>query len=67
MQDRVVPDIEYSVMAARKSRVRIGIPLEPSVETKAGLVWKRGRYISKGLETFISFCKEYYGNSRPGL
>jgi DNA-binding transcriptional LysR family regulator len=45
----------------------IGIPLEPSVETKAGLVWKRGRYISKGLETFISFCKEYYGNSRPAF
>ncbi len=43
----------------------IGIPLEPSVETKAGLVWKRGRYMSKGLETFISFCKEYYGDSHP--
>lgn len=38
----------------------IGIPLDPPLETKVGLVWKRGRYMSKGLETFLSFCKEYY-------
>ncbi len=38
----------------------IGIPIDPPTETKIGLVWKRGRYISKGLEAFLVFCKKYY-------
>ena len=38
-----------------------GIPLESPIETKVGLVWKRGRFMSRGMETFLSFCKKYYG------
>ncbi len=38
----------------------IGVPLVPEIRTRAGLIWRRGRYISSGMQTFLDFCKEYY-------
>ncbi len=37
-----------------------GIPLDPVITTKAGLIWKRGRFISTGMQTFLNFCRDYY-------
>ena len=37
-----------------------GIALSPEITTKAGLIWKRGRFISSGMQAFIDFCREYY-------
>lgn len=37
-----------------------GIPLSPEIHTRAGLVWRRGRYISAGMQKFLDFCREYY-------
>ena len=37
-----------------------GIPLTPQITTKAGLIWKRGRFISAGMQAFINFCREFY-------
>lgn len=38
----------------------IGIPLQPELHTKVGLVWRRGRYLSRGMENFLDFCRKYY-------
>jgi len=38
----------------------IGIPLKPEIRTKAGLVWRRGRYLNSGMQKFLDFCKESY-------
>lgn len=38
----------------------IGILVEPAIETKVGLVWRRGRYISSGMQAFLNFCKKYH-------
>ena len=37
-----------------------GIPLTSPIMTKAGLIWKRGRFISAGMQAFISFCRDFY-------
>lgn len=37
-----------------------GIPLSPEIEARAGLVWKRGRYISTGTQSFLDFCRKHY-------
>ena len=31
----------------------IGIPLKPEIRTKAGLVWRRGRYLNSGMQKFL--------------
>ena len=38
----------------------IGVPLVPEIRTRVGLVWRRGRYISNSMQTFLDFCREYY-------
>ena len=38
----------------------IGIPLQPALYTKVGLVWRRGRYLNRGMECFLDFCEKYY-------
>lgn len=40
----------------------IGIPVEPTIETRVGLIWRRGRYITSGMQAFLDFCKKTYGN-----
>ncbi len=41
----------------------IGIPLDPPVETRVGLVWRRGRYMTAGMRAFLDFCKRIYGDA----
>ena len=37
----------------------VGIPMEPEVPVKIGLVWKKGKYISSYMQDFIGFCERY--------
>lgn len=37
-----------------------GIPIEPEIPIRIGLVWKKGKYISSHAQAFISFCERYY-------
>ena len=37
-----------------------GIPLNPQINVKAGLIWKRGRFISTGMQAFLDFCRDFY-------
>ena len=37
-----------------------GIPLVPEIHTKAGVIWRRGRYINSGMQKFLNFCEHYY-------
>ena len=38
----------------------VRIPLQPAVETRVGLVWRRGRYMSAAMQAFLSFCRKHY-------
>lgn len=38
----------------------IGIPLKGEMNTRIGLVWKKGRYTTKGMTEFLDFCRKYY-------
>ena len=38
----------------------IGIPLNPEIRTRVGLIWRRGRYISIGMQKFLDFCSKNY-------
>jgi len=35
----------------------VGIPAEPPLETRVGIVWKRGRHISAGMQAVIDYCR----------
>ena len=37
-----------------------GIPIEPEIQTRIGLVWKKGKYITGSMRSFIRFCEQYY-------
>ncbi|MDO5408440.1 MAG: LysR family transcriptional regulator [Eubacteriales bacterium] len=37
----------------------VGIPLEPPIEQKVGLIWRKQRYTPSSTEAFISFATEY--------
>ena len=37
-----------------------GIPIDPEIPTRIGLVWKKGKYISSHTQAFIRFCERYY-------
>lgn len=37
-----------------------GIPVEPEIPMKIGLIWKKGKYLSSNTQTFIQFCKQYF-------
>ena len=37
----------------------VGVPLEPRIEQKVGLIWRKGKYTPAGVEAFISFVKDY--------
>ena len=37
-----------------------GIPLEPPIRVKIGMVWKKGKYISGDMLTFLHFTRMYY-------
>lgn len=38
----------------------VGIPMDPPLHTKIGMVWKKGKYVSAEMEQLIKFCGEHY-------
>ena len=49
----------YSCMTDKFSGV-VGIPLVPPIRVKIGMIWKKGKYISNDMQTFLNFTKNYY-------
>ena len=37
-----------------------GIEIDPEIPTNIGLVWKKGKYITSQMNSFINFCRKYY-------
>lgn len=37
----------------------VGIPIEPRIEQKVGLIWRKGKYTPKSVQAFLSFVKDY--------
>ncbi|MDD6212825.1 MAG: LysR family transcriptional regulator [Clostridiales bacterium] len=37
----------------------VGIPIEPRIEQKAGLIWRKEKYVTSSTESFISFVRDY--------
>ena len=37
-----------------------GIPIQPEIPTRIGLVWKKGKYISSYTQAFLRFCESHY-------
>lgn len=37
-----------------------GIPIQPEIPMRIGLIWKKGKYISAHTRAFIRFCESYY-------
>lgn len=37
----------------------VGIPIEPRIEQKVGLLWRKAKYTPSGVESFISFVRDY--------
>lgn len=37
----------------------VGIPIEPRIEQRVGLLWRKRKYTPTGVEAFISFVKDY--------
>ena len=35
------------------------IPIEPRIEQKVGLIWRKGKYTPNSVEAFISFVRDY--------
>ena len=42
----------------------VGIPLSAEIPTHIGLVWKKGKYQSKGTREFLAFCRSYYSSAK---
>lgn len=38
----------------------IGIPLSPPIHIRIGMIWKKGKYISGDMQTFLNFTRMYY-------
>ena len=49
----------YSSMLPFVPELR-GIPIRPEIQTRIGLVWKKGKYITGQMRSFIRFCERYY-------
>ncbi|MFR6135190.1 MAG: LysR family transcriptional regulator substrate-binding protein [Blautia massiliensis (ex Durand et al. 2017)] len=51
----------YSSMTDKFSTSNVtGIPLNPPVRIKIGMVWKKSKYISGDMLTFLHFTRMYY-------
>lgn len=35
-----------------------GVPLDPPIEQRVGLLWRKGRYVSESTEAFVKFVRE---------
>ncbi|MDO4489326.1 MAG: LysR family transcriptional regulator [Eubacteriales bacterium] len=49
----------YSSMTDKFPGV-VGIPLNPPIQVKIGLIWKKGKYIRNDMLSFLNFTKKYY-------
>ena len=49
----------YSSMTDKFSNI-VGIPLNPPIQVKIGMIWKKGKYIRNDMQTFLNFTKKYY-------
>lgn len=49
----------YSSMTDKFPDV-VRIPLHPPLFIKIGMVWKKGKYISNDMQTFLNFTRKYY-------
>lgn len=38
----------------------VGIPLQPPIQVKIGMIWKKGKYIRNDMQKFLNFTKGYY-------
>ncbi len=38
----------------------VGIPLDPPLKVRIGIVWKKGRYINTAMRSFISFTRDVF-------
>lgn len=51
----------YSSMLDKFTDSKItGIPLNPPIHIKIGMIWKKGKYISGDMQTFLNFTRMYY-------
>ena len=51
----------YSSMLDKFTKSGItGIPLNPPIHIKIGMIWKKGKYISGDMQTFLNFTRMYY-------
>lgn len=51
----------YSSMLDKFTESEItGIPLNPPIHIKIGMIWKKGKYISGDMQTFLNFTRMYY-------
>ena len=51
----------YSSMTDKFSTSGIkGIPLNPPIRIKIGMIWKKGKYISGDMQKFLNFTRIYY-------
>ena len=37
----------------------VGIPLDPPIELRVGLIWKKGKYLDSGASKFLEFATQY--------
>ena len=37
----------------------VGIPIEPRIEQKVGLIWRKEKYTPNGVEAFVDFVRDY--------
>lgn len=49
----------YSSMTNKFTDI-VGIPLQPPIQVKIGMIWKKGKYIRNDMQIFLNFTKKYY-------
>lgn len=37
----------------------VGVPIEPRIEQKVGLIWRKGKYTPRSIQSFVSFVQDY--------
>lgn len=50
---------QLSDLGSAQQNVKVGIPIEPRIEQKVGLLWRKSKYTPSGVESFISFVRDY--------
>lgn len=52
-------EAQRSDLGSARQTVKVGIPIEPRIEQKVGLLWRKSKYTPSGVESFISFVRDY--------